>query len=201
MRRSLKFVCFVAGLVMSCALSESSAHAKQVQIVALGDSLVLGSGTSFAGGSGGVPVSEAWPAVLERMLRSRGWDATITNQGVNGDTTSATLARVDSAVPIGTDLTLVIVGGKDLLNGASSAVLAGKLAAIANAVRARGSAVLTNWSSWTAGLRDPSTHYAIAKYDSGDHEHFNAAGNALIASRVLPEAERELRKRGLKPGK
>ena len=196
----LRGVAMGALVAMAILWRPMAAHA-EVRIVAIGDSIVLGSGTSFAGGRGGVSMSQAWPAVLERMLRSQGWNVTVVNQGVNGEESSGTLARVGSAVPVGTDLTVVMVGGKDMLNHVSHETLRSNLKAIAEAIRARGSAVLIEYPKATEGMRDPVTHYAIAEYDSGDHEHFNAAGNELIASRILSEAERELRKRGLEPGK
>lgn len=198
--KALRIIVIWSALLFPGLLVVSSARA-EIRIVALGDSIVLGYGTSFAGGSGGVPVSEAWPAILEGMLRSRGWNVKIVNRGLNGETSRDTLARVDSAVPSGTDLTIVIVGGKDLLRGSSPQELIGNLGKIESAINSKGSSVLINWRRWIVDLRDPTTHYTIPMYDPGDHEHFNAAGNKLIASRILPEAEKELRKRGLRPGK
>jgi hypothetical protein len=68
------------------------------QIVALGASNVAGRG---------VRSSEAFPAQLERMLAAKGYNVHVANAGVNGDTNSGMLARLDQAVPDGTRIVLL----------------------------------------------------------------------------------------------
>src|SRR5581483_10440291 len=94
-------------LLLAC----SAAQADPVRIVALGDSNY---------GAPGVSRDQAYPAQLEAALRARGVDASVTNAGINGDTSSGVLARLDSAVPSGTDVVLLSVGVNDVkLHGAS----------------------------------------------------------------------------------
>jgi acyl-CoA thioesterase-1 len=65
-------------LVLS-AVASAAGRAETVNIVAFGDSGVFGSGQGRT--PGGVPVAEAYPAKLERALRARGWDVSVSNQG------------------------------------------------------------------------------------------------------------------------
>jgi acyl-CoA thioesterase-1 len=79
-----------------------------VKIVALGDSLTAGYG---------LPARDAFPAKLEAALRARGLAVEVANAGVSGDTASSALARLDWAVPPGTDAVIVELGANDMLRG------------------------------------------------------------------------------------
>lgn len=192
------------------SLAPSQGFADTIHIVALGDSLVLGQGTSFAGGSGGVVPADSYPAIIQRMLTARGWSVEVANKGINAEISAQTLARVDRDVPAGTALTIVQVGSKDMLEHIPVDTVKANLRAIHDAVMAKGSDVLIvlpagaqnrppGFVVWNDGMRDPGSHWALPQYDSGDHEHFNAAGNTLIATRAIPDIEAALRRRGLAP--
>src|SRR5271170_3274187 len=85
-----------------------SANSAAAQIVALGASNTQGKGVS---------PSEAWPAVLESMLRTKGSNVHVTNAGISGDTTGGMLVRLDSSVPEGTRLVILNFGGNDFKRG------------------------------------------------------------------------------------
>jgi acyl-CoA thioesterase-1 len=89
-------------------LSIGMAHSASAQIVALGASNTEGKGVSS---------SEAWPAVLQGMLRARGRNVSVVNAGISGDTTGGELARLDSAVPDGTRIVIINFGGNDFRRG------------------------------------------------------------------------------------
>src|SRR5258708_30740408 len=72
----------------------SVASQAQTQIVAFGASNVAGYG---------VWPSQAWPAQLEIMLKSKGYNVQIKNAGKSVDTTSGMLHRLNLAVPYGTN--------------------------------------------------------------------------------------------------
>ena len=78
------------------------------RIVVLGDSLTAGYMLSE---------KDAFPAQLERKLKASGADVEIINAGVSGDTTAAGLARLDWAVPDGTDAVILELGANDALRG------------------------------------------------------------------------------------
>ncbi len=94
-------------LLMASAVAGLAAE-RPVKIVALGDSLTAGYGLA---------ASEAFPAKLEKALRARGVAVEVANAGVSGDTTSGGLARLDWAVPDGTDAVIVELGANDMLQG------------------------------------------------------------------------------------
>lgn len=101
--KSKLFVCLAAfGLLVQLG----AAHAATV--VALGASNTAGKGVS---------PDQAYPAQLEAMLRARGFDVTVANAGISGDTTGGMMARLDSAVPKGTRVVILQPGGNDLRKG------------------------------------------------------------------------------------
>ncbi len=76
----------------------------KAQVVALGDSETRG----YL-----LPITDAWPAKLEGLLRQRGINVSVANQGVNGDTSDGMLSRLDSAVPGGTRVVILMCCGND----------------------------------------------------------------------------------------
>ena len=58
------------------------------------DAVVLAFGDSLTAGYG-LNGKDAYPAKLQTALRAKGYDVTITNAGVSGDTTAQGLARLD----------------------------------------------------------------------------------------------------------
>jgi acyl-CoA thioesterase-1 len=84
------------GLALILALF--GAGEAKAQVVALGDSAVRG---YF------LPISDAWPAKLEALLRQHGINVSVANEGINGDTSEGMLERLDSAVPSGTRVVIL----------------------------------------------------------------------------------------------
>ena len=94
-------------IVLSTLLFAGSAYAQSIRIVALGDSNTAGFG---------VARQEAFPAQLETLLRTTGYDAQVLSAGISGDTTSGMLARLDSAAPPGTQI-VIVQGGYNTDSG------------------------------------------------------------------------------------
>jgi len=113
----------------------TSAHAssQMIRIVALGDSLTAGLGLNG---------SDALPAVLQRLLTDKGFAVEIQNAGVSGDTTSGGLARLDWAVPDGTDAVIVALGANDMLTGLDVARARTNVESIIERLKARHISVL-----------------------------------------------------------
>ena len=99
-----------------------------MRIVAFGDSLTAGHG---------VLPRDAYPSKLEAVLRSRGYDVTIANAGVSGDTTAQGLARVDWSVPQGTQAVILEFGANDMFRGVPPAAVKQNLEAIIQKLKAR----------------------------------------------------------------
>ncbi len=86
------------------------AKAQTIEIVGLGDSLMAGYE---------LPEGDGFPAVLQAVLKSKGFDVHVANAGVSGDTTSGGLERLDWSAPDGTKLVILELGGNDALRGIS----------------------------------------------------------------------------------
>jgi acyl-CoA thioesterase-1 len=93
---------------LALAASVGAALAKPIKLVALGDSLTAGYG---------VAPGLAFPDVLEKALRARGYDVKVINAGVSGETTGDGLARFDWSVPPDTGALIVELGANDMLRG------------------------------------------------------------------------------------
>src|SRR5262245_22002758 len=88
---------FFSIFIASCILLGSDTATAQV--------VALGADTTYGAGVGGP--SGAYPAKLQALLKVRGYNLTVTNAGIKGNTTSAMLARVDSAVPPETKIVIL----------------------------------------------------------------------------------------------
>jgi acyl-CoA thioesterase-1 len=165
------------------AWSDAPARAAST-VVAIGASNTYGSGQGRT--SGGVSQSQAFPTQLEAMLRARGFDVRVINAGVRGDTTAGMLARLDSAVPDGTRVVIIQLGGNDARRGGSAGEAAANVAQMSSRLRARGIKVIVLnhiLSMVPASSRDP------------DGQHFDRRGHAAIAAHLLPQVAAALGKR------
>ena len=109
-------------------------------ITLLGDSITAGLG---------LPAADALPAQLGLALGRVGVAAQVRGAGVSGDTTADGLDRLDFSVQADTRLTLIELGGNDLLQGVEPAIVKANLTAIVRRLKARRMAVLI------AGMRAP----------------------------------------------
>jgi acyl-CoA thioesterase-1 len=104
-------------------------EAKPIKVFALGASNTNGKG---------VGSDQAWPAQLERMLRAKGYDARVTVNAINGDTSEGVLRRT-SSIPHGTQVVVFDTGGdNDHRQGRSDSDITAARAKIVSAIRARG---------------------------------------------------------------
>jgi acyl-CoA thioesterase I len=89
-------------------LPAARAQGQPIRLVALGDSLSAGYN---------LPQEAAFPTVLERALKAKGYKVEVANAGVSGDTSSGGLDRLDWSVPDGTDGVILELGANDMLRG------------------------------------------------------------------------------------
>ncbi|WP_134500920.1 arylesterase [Microvirga pakistanensis] len=122
------FACAAALVAMIAPSSTPLAQERTLRLVALGDSLTAGYG---------LPQEAAFPAVLERALKAKGYRVEIANAGVSGDTSSGGLDRLDWSVPDGTDGVIVELGANDMLRGLDPAVTRRSLETIVERLKAR----------------------------------------------------------------
>lgn len=115
---------FIAGF---CALILAVAAAKAEEPTGLEDALpteqlsqikIVGFGDSLMAGYL-LPGNAGFPQQLETALHEKGFNVTVENAGVSGDTTTGGLSRIDWSVPDGTDLVILELGANDALRGIS----------------------------------------------------------------------------------
>ena len=82
--------------------------ASQGTIVAFGDSLTAGYG---------VAEPDSYPAQLQRKLHQAGYQWTVINAGISGETSSGALARVDWIMKLKPDIVILETGANDGLRG------------------------------------------------------------------------------------
>ena len=191
--------------IMASLLLLSAAQARNLQLVALGDSLSAGYELS---------AKDAFPAVLERALRAKGLEISVENAGVSGDTATGGFERLDWSVPDGTDGVILELGANDALRGIDPAITQKALESIILRLKERKIAV------FLAGMRAPRNNGAdytkafdaifpalAQKHATGfypffldgvagnpslnlkDMMHPNPQGVEVIVSRMLPSVE------------
>lgn len=169
-------------------LASATAQARTIHIVAFGDSATEG---------WLVPREQAYPAQLQALLRQKGYDVSVTNEGISGDTTAGALKRFDAAIAPGTDIVLVEFGVNDLRQHVSTQRMRANLNEIVRTLRKRGIDVLLiglGSLDLAAVARANGVSYAQwklppGKYRARDNAHFNAEGYAILLTQTLPQIE------------
>lgn len=119
--------------VLALLLTGAPVLAREFKIVGLGDSLMAG----YQLGE-----DEAFPAQLQKALRENGFDVTVANAGVSGDTTAGGLERLDWSVPDGTDLVILELGANDALRGIAPEITEQNLAKMIETLKSRDIGIL-----------------------------------------------------------
>jgi acyl-CoA thioesterase I len=193
-------------LVLSCLASQNCrAEDKAVRIVVLGDSHTAGSG---------IAVGYRFTDQLEFALSAKGKAVVIFNAGVVHDTAANGLARLDRAVPDGTDAVILQLGGTDMLRGTDPNVTRAALAAILQNLQSRRIVVLlcgarphTNFGheyekAFAAMFAGLAGEYNVLLYEAFDDAfvddpqlkalgglHPNPTGLKEVVTRILPKVE------------
>ncbi|PWC52933.1 hypothetical protein TSO221_12490 [Azospirillum sp. TSO22-1] len=202
----------LAGLLALGVWSMSAAaHAAPVRLVALGDSLTAGYG---------LPPEQGFTVVLETALKAKGYDVTVVNAGVSGDTTAGGRARLDWTLGDRPDAMIVELGANDMLRGIDPGVARANLDAILKTISERKIPVLLAgmYASGTYGKAYVDRFNAIypelaqaygvplypffldgvatdARLNQGDGIHPNATGVQRIVEGILPYVTRLLDQR------
>lgn len=158
LRGARTFVAALGAALAALVPFAEPALAKPLRLVAFGDSLTAGYQLA---------PQDAFPAALERALKAKGWDVTVANAGVSGDTTAQGAARVDWSVPDGTDGLILELGANDALRGLPPEAAQASLEKILARLKARKIPVLI------AGM------YAPRSLGAAYYEKFDAIYPAL----------------------
>ena len=189
-RHGLQWLVVAVGL-----LSGGTAQAQTLQIVALGDSNTAGFG---------VGARNAFPALMQALLQAEGIDASVTNQGISGDTTGGMLARLDAAVPAGTAIAIVQGGYNDQRRRVPPEAIDANIDAILSRLSARRVRIILCGLSGARWATIARRHRALLVdgdtcYDSTnrgfDGLHMNTAGHRVIAGRLTPVVRRLISRR------
>jgi len=193
-------------LLVLCSGAAMIAHAApQIRLVALGDSLTAGYGLA---------ANEAFPVILQELLREKGYPVTITNAGVSGDTTAGGVSRVIPALADAPDGMILELGANDGLRGFEPAFIKANLETILDAAAKQDVPVLLCGMQALLGMGpDYAAEFAAVYADLArdrnlafypfflegvaadpaknlpDGIHPTAAGVQEIARRMLPVAE------------
>ncbi len=192
--------------ITTIVMTATAGACATLNLVGFGDSLMAGYQ---------LPPEDAFPARLEKALREKGHDVTISNAGVSGDTTSGGLARIDWSVPDGTRGVILELGANDALRGIAPEESRKNLVAMIEKLKSRGIAVLLvgimappNMGDEYAGRFNPiypelAKTYGLELYpffldgvvgaagtQLEDGMHPNGNGVGVMVDRFLPVAER-----------
>jgi acyl-CoA thioesterase-1 len=164
--RNARVFAFALARVVFASVAFVSISPASAQIVALGHSAVRGN----------VSESEMWPAVLEGLLRAKGSQVHIANEGVWGETTDRTLARVSSAVPQGTRIVILADNpANDVRHNMNPAQAMANIAAIKSQLKARGIRVVDAMPIVISVSRQPGGV-------GPDGRHLSVEGNRKVAA-------------------
>jgi acyl-CoA thioesterase I len=102
--------------------------------------LVFGDSLSAAYGIG---AREGWPTLLEERLRQKGFDYTVVNASISGETSSGGAARIGAAVArTHASIVIVALGSNDGLRGLPMSQMKANLVRIIRTAKGAGSKVL-----------------------------------------------------------
>lgn len=102
-------------------------------IVAVGDSLTEGLG---------VAEEFAYPALLEKKLRSDGYHYRVINAGVSGETSSGNLARIKWVLTLKPDIVILVIGANDGFRGIDTELIKSNILTIVRRLKEKKVTVL-----------------------------------------------------------
>ena len=144
------------------------------RVVVLGDSLTAGLGLSM---------KDAYPTVLQDLIKDAGLSYTIVNAGVSGDTSAGGVRRLDWALDGDVRVLIVALGGNDGLRGLPAAELTRNLSTIIERAQARQISVVL------AGMEAPPNHGF--DYTAAFHNVYPALAKKYgVAAGAVPVAGR-----------
>jgi acyl-CoA thioesterase-1 len=172
------------------------AQAEIIHIVCFGGSNTYGKNLARA---------DAYPARLEAMLKAKGYDVTVKNEGTNGQTTSDELAKLNSAVPEGTAIVIFQPGGNDARPsrkpGGGGGNTEENIRAIVQNLRDRKIEVIFSGNKAKQKYVEQFDLLRIGEIASlapddfqSDREHLTPQGYRIVAEKLLPLVEKVIQK-------
>jgi len=206
-RRIINLVLVALASTLLFPASGRAAH--PVKLLALGDSLTAGYG---------LPSDESFTTQLQSRLKAEGFDVTVVNGGVSGDTSAGGLARLDWLLADKPDFVLVELGGNDGLRGLDPQVTYRNLDAVLSRLNERGiPALLTGMvappnlgreydAAFAAVFPRLAKEHGVLFYpffldgvaadptlNQADGIHPNTRGVEVVVDRIMPYVKRLIR--------
>jgi len=204
------------GFVALFLLCLSGISSRAVQAAEEGATRILVLGDSLTAGYG-IAAEEAFPAQLQKSLRSAGHQVTVINAGVSGDTTAGGLSRLEWALADRPDMVIVELGGNDALRALAPGQTRENLDSILTRLRQAGVDILLTgmlaprnlgsdyYSKFDQIYPELSNKHNIPLYPfflqgvAGNPElnlrdgiHPNARGGWAIVANIMPYVEKVL---------
>jgi acyl-CoA thioesterase I len=196
-------------VVTASVLPTAGSADSRPRIVALGDSLTSGHG---------IGQSRSFPAVLQKHLKDSGYNYSVVNAGVSGDTSGRAVQRFRDALQGDVQVLIVALGANDGLRGVPVADLRRNLVSIIEEAQARRISVLLcamealPMYGWNYTVSFHQTYVELARIYriplvpfmmmnvlgnpslmQADRVHPNAEGARVMADHVWPYLEALLR--------
>ncbi len=111
----------------------ASSPGQPAAVVALGDGATAGVGLLEA---------QSWPAQIQTRIDELGYDLTVVNAGLTGDTTTTALTRIDEVLQSDARILILAIGAEDVRRGVPAPTLQRNLAQMIEVARDRALAVL-----------------------------------------------------------
>jgi acyl-CoA thioesterase-1 len=192
----------VTGFAQSVAVEPSTSLTDSKTVVVLGDSIAAGYG---------VQPPEAYPALLQDKIRAAGWNFTVVNAGVSGDTSADGLNRINWLLKRKIDVLILELGGNDGLRGVPAATTETNLQTIIDRVKQKypGAQIIITGMQMPPNLGEQyrtafknifpalaaRNHAALVPFllegvggrpelNQPDHVHPTAAGHRIVAENV-----------------
>jgi len=203
--RQFLSICAILAVFVAGINGIAAAEAKSLKLLALGTSLTQGYN---------LPPGTDYCAVLQARLRAKGYDVSVINAGVSGDTSDGGLARLDWLLEDPVDGVIVELGSNDALRAFDPAIPERNIDTILSKLAARHIPVLL------AGMKAPPNMGSsyVAKFDAiypalakkhgvlfypffldgvaaqpklnqADGMHPNEKGSQVIVTKILPYVE------------
>lgn len=182
----------------TCAISLACLLLFAGECVAQSVIKIVAFGTSNTYGRN-IPRGQDYPSKLEAALNAKGHHVQIINAGRNGETVNGALARLDSAVPLGSHIAIVEIGVNDRRAGVAPAAIQAGLDRIVDRLRERKIEVLVaNYIDVSGGPAARGTYFVqfdVSRFPPSyriaedPFHHLNAAGYDVLVARMVPAVE------------
>ena len=195
--------------LLALIFTSATAQARPLKLLVFGDSLSAGYGLA---------PPDAFQSQLGAALKADGFDVTILDGGVSGDTTAGGRSRLEWSLADAPDAVLIELGGNDGLRGLDPAQMEANLAAILDTLAQKHIPALLSGivsppnlgAEYGRAFRaafdrlgkrpgliyDPNFLAGVAgdpALNQPDHIHANPAGVKIIVARIKPAVEALLR--------